>query len=276
MIKQGLIAGLVASFAGCAVPSPAWKGTVEWPEDERTIKTIVPLIEAGAALAAAAAVREMVRTNDEPRVFRGCSSPEQGLDVAVYTGPAKGLYYVVLEQRFHRCGGPSGRVLDWHYVYAVTPQGEVVARAEPLAATEDAVSPPPEQVPAPGQPSPAEGVPSPAGSPPGNGSTEPPTEIRWPENLAPLAVLDGPALAVADIARRHVLAQRLYPAGCEPSAEALKATVGYQEPLYYVRIEANAERCNQEVPGVEPQPGWFKVYAFFPNWRMVAPNPPPP
>lgn len=95
-----LLAGLVAGFTGCAVSSTAWKGTVQWPEDERAIRTLVPLTEAGAALAASAAVRKMIRTNDEPRVFMGCLSPEQGLDVAVCTGPTKGLYYVVHEQRF--------------------------------------------------------------------------------------------------------------------------------------------------------------------------------
>lgn len=276
MIKQGLLAGLVAGLTGCAVPSTAWKGTVQWPEDEHAIRTLVPLTEAGAALAAAAAVREMIRTNDEPRVFMGCSSPEQGLDVAVFTGPTKGLYYVVLEQRFHRCGGPSGRVLDWHYVYAVTPQGEVVARAGPPAAAEDAASFPPEQMPAPERTSPAEGVPIPPSPPPGTGAPESPTAIRWPENLTSLAVLDGPALAVANVALRHVLAQKVYPAECESSAEAFKATVGYQEPLYYVRIEARAERCNQVVPGVDPQPGWFRVYALFPDGRMLAPNLAPP
>ncbi|MFL5346867.1 MAG: hypothetical protein ACJ8AT_18960 [Hyalangium sp.] len=102
------------------------------------------------------------------------------------------------------------------------------------------------------------------------------TAIRWPENLTPLAVLDGPAIVVANTAVRHVLAQKEYPAECEPSAESLKATLGYQEPLYYVRIDARAERCTQVVPGVEPQPGWFKVYAFLKNGAMIAPNPPPP
>lgn len=84
-------------------------------------------MEAGAALAAAAAVREMVKNNPFPRLFDGCSSPEQGLNAAVFKHPASGLYFVVLHQRFDRCGGPSGRVLDWWYEYAVTPQGEVVA-----------------------------------------------------------------------------------------------------------------------------------------------------
>jgi hypothetical protein len=276
MIRMSALAGLMAVLPGCVAPTKTWKGVVEWPEDESKVKTIVPLTEATATLAAAAAIREMVSTHKDPGLFQGCTSPAEGMDVAVFTGPTKGLYYVVLEQRFHRCGGPSGRVLDWQYVYAVTPQGEVVARAEPPAATEDAVSPPTEQAPAPAQSPPTETIPSPPSALTGNGDTVAPTAIRWPENLAPLAVLDGPAIVVANAAIRHVLAQKEYPEECEPSAESLKAAVGYQEPLYYVRVDARAERCTRVVPGVEPQPGWFRVYAFLPSGGMIAPNPPPP
>ncbi|WP_324960584.1 hypothetical protein [Archangium sp.] len=142
MIKARVIAGLAAVLPGCVVPAAAWKGKVEWPGDEQSIKTIIPSTEAGAALAAAAAIREMVRTNTDPGLFWGCSSPEQGLDVAVFTGPTPGLYYVALGQHFNRCGGPRGRVLDWWYVYAVTPQGEVVAEA-PLPPGEPPAAPPP-------------------------------------------------------------------------------------------------------------------------------------
>ncbi len=276
MTRVCVLAGLMAVLPGCVAPTKTWKGTVEWPEDESKVRTIIPFTEAAATLAAAAAIREMVSTNPFPRLFEGCTSPAQGMDVAVFTGPTPGLYYVVLDEHFNRCGGPQGRVLDWWYMYAVTPQGEVVARAEPPAATEGAVSPPPDQVPPPGQAPSAEALPSPASSPPENRGTVASTAIRWPENLAPLAVLDGPAIVVANTAVRHVLAQKEYPAECEPSAESLKATVGYQEPLYYVRIDARPERCTRVVPGVEPQPGWFKVYAFVPNGGMIAPNLPPP
>jgi len=99
-------------------------------------------MEAGAALAAAAAVRELVRQNDDEGLFQGCSSPEQGLDVAVFKDPKSGLYFVVLHQRFDRCGGPVGRVLDWWHEYAVTAQGEVLGEAPPSAWDE---SPPPAQ-----------------------------------------------------------------------------------------------------------------------------------
>lgn len=115
---------------GCVTHAPAWKGTVEWPTED-SARLVGHPMEAGAALAAAGAVRELVKTNPFPDLFQGCASPEQGLDVAVFTGPTSGLYYVVLHQRFNRCGGPAVRVLDGGYFYAVTPQGEVVAEAPP-------------------------------------------------------------------------------------------------------------------------------------------------
>jgi hypothetical protein len=187
MIKVCALAVLAAMLPGCVRPAASWKGAVKWPEteqDEQSVKTVVPLTEAGAALAAAAAIREMVRTNPFPRLFLGCSSPEQGMDVAVFTGPTPGLYYVVLEQRFDRCGGPMGRVLDWDYAYAVTPQGEVVEEA-----------PPPRVQPLPAEPEPyhpsspsLEPTPPPAAPPPEAGiDTPPPTPPASPPPPAPTA-----------------------------------------------------------------------------------------
>jgi hypothetical protein len=129
-VKAYALAGLVALTSSCVLPSSAWKGTVEWPADYSD-KNLVPFVEAGAALAAAAAIRELVKTNPHPHLFQGCTSPEQGLDVAVHEGPTPGVYYVMVEEHFDRCGGPRYRVLDWWHVYAVTPQGEVVAQAPP-------------------------------------------------------------------------------------------------------------------------------------------------
>jgi hypothetical protein len=169
MLKVCALAGLAAMLPGCAVPSSSWKGTVVWPEteqDEHSVKTIIPPIEAGAALAAAAAIRELVRTTPYPRLFEGCSSPEQGLDVAVLTGPTPGLYYVVLAQRFHRCGGPSGRVLDWNYVYAVTPQGEVVEKAPPPRGEPPAAPAPSPEAPPPAAAPPETSAGTPAPAPP--------------------------------------------------------------------------------------------------------------
>ena len=131
-MKACAITLLAALTAGCMARTTTWKGELKWP-DEHSAKLVTQPMEAGAALAAAGAIREMIRTNPHPRLFQGCSSPEQGLDVVVFTGPTPGLYYVVVHPRFDRCGGPVGRVLDGWDAYAVTPQGEVVAEAPPEA-----------------------------------------------------------------------------------------------------------------------------------------------
>ncbi|RKG97786.1 hypothetical protein D7X74_40670 [Corallococcus sp. CA047B] len=131
-MSRGLAAALVAMLAGCVAPSKAWKTPIEWPDANSAMLVGQPM-EAGAAVAAAGAVRELVRTNTDPTLFEGCASPEQGLMVAVFTGPTTGLYYVVVHQDFRRCGGPRIRVLDAWDAYAVTPQGDVVAKAPPPA-----------------------------------------------------------------------------------------------------------------------------------------------
>ena len=118
---------------GCTLWRPTPARQVVWPDDT-TASLVGPPMEAGAVIAAGAAVREMVAHNESERLFRGCSSPQQGLDVAVFKQAGSDLYYVVLHQRFDRCGGPRSRVLDWWYEYAVTEQGEVVAEAPPEAA----------------------------------------------------------------------------------------------------------------------------------------------
>ena len=55
MNKVYALAVLAAVLSGCAVRSTTWKGKVEWP-DEHSAKNIIPLTEAGAALAALRAV----------------------------------------------------------------------------------------------------------------------------------------------------------------------------------------------------------------------------
>jgi hypothetical protein len=125
---------------GCASSIGPMKKPIQWPAETET-QLLVSSVEAGAGLAAAAAIREMVRTNPYPDLFQGCSSPEQGLDVAVHKDPKSGLYFVVVSQHFSRCGGPQVRVLDGWYEYAVTAQGEVVGEAPPLAAEDEAAKP---------------------------------------------------------------------------------------------------------------------------------------
>ncbi|HVG62527.1 MAG TPA: hypothetical protein VNA24_28445, partial [Hyalangium sp.] len=173
MNKAYAFAVLAAVLSGCSLSAAARKRQIEWPGEAST-QLIVPLTEAGAALAALAAIREMVRTNPYPDLFWGCSNPEQGLDVVVFKDLSSGLYYVSLIQRFERCGNPRGspsRVLDGYYEYAVTPQGEVVA--EVLLPDEAPVRPS-----SPG-PTPAEPTP-PSGDQPQGADTPAPTPAAAP------------------------------------------------------------------------------------------------
>jgi hypothetical protein len=188
MTKAWVLAGLTMALPACVTPTSTWKGKVTWPDDD-SATLIAPSMEAGAALAAAAAIRELVKRNTDPGLFWGCASPEQGLDVVVFTGPTSGLYYVKVNQRFDRCGGPRGRVLDWWHVYAATPQGEVVDKAPPPAAEDPPLHPAPpspEQAPLPTVPSPDTGAHPPAPPPPL--APTPP-----PEPAAPPSPPPGPA-----------------------------------------------------------------------------------
>ena len=199
MNKAYALAVLTAVLSGCALPATAGKRRVEWPNEAST-QLIVPSVEAGAALAAAAAIREMVRTNPFPRLFRGCSSPEQGLDVAVFKDPLSGLYYVSLNQRFDRCGNPRGapvRVLDGYYEYAVTPQGEVVAEVLPpdeAPVPPPPSPPPPEQTPPPAAPPTPTGTDTPAPAPapaPPPAPAAPPPDAPCPASPPPAPSAQG-------------------------------------------------------------------------------------
>jgi hypothetical protein len=178
LLRFHAFVALTGILGGCATRTTAWKAEVEWP-DETSAQLVAPSVEAGAALAAAAALREMMGRNPYPDLFSGCSSPEQGLNVAVFKYPKTGLYYVMVHQRFDRCGGPRVRVLDGLYAYAVTPQGEVVAEGPPrkgetpAAFTGNPSPSTPEQAPAPVAQPPAEGEGIPVG-PASSSSVTPP------------------------------------------------------------------------------------------------------
>lgn len=188
MFKAYALAGLAAMLSGCAAPASAWKGKIEWPKDYSD-KNLVPFMDARAALAAAAAVRERVRQNTDPGLFWGCSTPEQGLDVGVFSGPTPGLYYVLVDQRFDRCGGPRVRELDGWYEYAVTPQGVVVSEAPPPSALDYENAPlSPEPPPAPCAPSPGKAPDAPALTPPAN---SPAPEAAPPSEPSPASPSPG-------------------------------------------------------------------------------------
>lgn len=190
---MGVLMLLATVQGGCAFPWATRKAAVEWPDPDSTPLVGAPM-EAGAALAAAAAVREMVkeRLAADPRLFRGCSSPEQGLDVAIFKDPKTGLYYVVLDERFDRCGGPGYvRTLDGWYEYAVTAQGEVLGKAPAMG-----LGPPTFR---PSSPAPSEPTPPPAAPPPATDAGTPasaPSPTPTPPPSQPEAGAPAPAPAL--------------------------------------------------------------------------------
>lgn len=233
MNKVYALAVLTAVLSGCSLTAAAGRRQIEWPGEAST-QLIVPLTEAGAAIAAAAASREMVRTNPYPDLFWGCSSPEQGLDVVVFKDLSSGLYYVSVNQRFNRCGGPRVRVLDGYYEYAVTPQGEVVA--EVLLPEEAPVSPPPgpaspEQASPPTAPLPNTRADTPAPAP---SLTAPPSAPEAPPPATPAAPPPSPAApgtpapAPASPATPSTPAQPPPPPGSAPSTQVMSTLEWYR------------------------------------------------
>ncbi|MDC0707684.1 hypothetical protein POL68_04315 [Stigmatella sp. ncwal1] len=134
---SGICAMLVVALSstGCAVFAPLFGKTepsVEWPTPEE-LAALQPVssdvkeeINGQAVLAAAAAIQETNRLWSRQGLFDGCPAPALGLGAVVYAW--KGYYYVNVTQRFDRCGGKRFRMLDWWEFFAVSPEGELIAR----------------------------------------------------------------------------------------------------------------------------------------------------
>ncbi|WP_375770681.1 hypothetical protein NR798_07215 [Archangium gephyra] len=117
---------------GCAstatVKKPEAGGGIEWP-GRRDVSDITNLgaVDGGAALAASAAIREVVqRVGPESELFSKCPSPAAALDARVFMW--RNVYYVTVDERFDRCGEARSRFPDWFESYAVSPAGVVLAR----------------------------------------------------------------------------------------------------------------------------------------------------
>lgn len=117
---------------GCATTTTATAqkpgGSVEWP-GRRDASDITSLgsVDGGAALAASAAIHEVVqRLGPTSELFARCPSPAQALDARVYKW--RDVYYVTVDERFDRCGQARSRFPDWFESYAVSPAGVVLAR----------------------------------------------------------------------------------------------------------------------------------------------------
>lgn len=96
--------------------------------------------------------------------------------------------------------------------------------------------------------------------------------IRWPDEVRPLATLEGPAVLAAHAAMQHVLARfpKEYAGTCTYSAKALEAVVGEEGGLYFVRINQRPERCGRFAAGVNLTPDWFELYAVSPDGKVLA------
>lgn len=116
-------------------------------------------------------------------------------------------------------------------------------------------------------------IPTPADA--GTAAPQPNTadSIHWPENLQPLATLDGPAVIAAHAALQHLLAR--FPkedAGrCGYSPKGLEVIVGQEGDLYFVRIEQRMDKCGWAVPpGFSTETDWFELYAVSADGRVLA------
>ncbi len=101
--------------------------------------------------------------------------------------------------------------------------------------------------------------------------------IHWPEELHPLARLDGPALIAAHSALQQLLSRyaKIYPGDCDYSAKVMEVIVSEAEGLYFVRIDQHVDKCGWAAPGFVAEPDWWELYAVTPDGRVLARNPYP-
>ncbi|MCE9666811.1 hypothetical protein LY474_03200 [Myxococcus stipitatus] len=96
--------------------------------------------------------------------------------------------------------------------------------------------------------------------------------IDWPEDLRPLATLEGSALLAAHAALQALLESfpKEYASDCSYSAKAMDVAVGQSSGLYFVEITRRLERCGWASPGFNPSPHWFELYAVTPEGKVLA------
>lgn len=96
--------------------------------------------------------------------------------------------------------------------------------------------------------------------------------IEWPDDVRPLATLDGPAVLAAHAALQQLLSS--FPkesAGtCSHSAKAMEVVVGQERGLYFVRINQRVEKCGGFAPGFNLTLDWFELYAVSPEGKVLA------
>jgi hypothetical protein len=96
--------------------------------------------------------------------------------------------------------------------------------------------------------------------------------IEWPEELRPLATLDGPAVVAANAALQHLLASfpKESARSCSHSARAMEVVVGEHAGLYLVQIHQRVEKCGRFAPGFNLTLDGFELYAVSPDGKVLA------
>ncbi|MFB1483561.1 hypothetical protein [Corallococcus sp. RDP092CA] len=96
--------------------------------------------------------------------------------------------------------------------------------------------------------------------------------IEWPDDLRPLATLDGPALLAAHAALQRLLASfpKEYAKDCSYTAKAMEVSVAQHGGLYFVEINRRVERCGWAAPGFNPSAHWYALYAVSPEGKVLA------
>ncbi|WP_253894997.1 hypothetical protein [Corallococcus exercitus] len=96
--------------------------------------------------------------------------------------------------------------------------------------------------------------------------------IEWPEDLRPLATLDGPAILAAHAALQRLLASfpKEYAKDCSYTARAMEVSVAQHGGLYFVQINRRVEKCGWAAPGFNPSAHWYELYAVSPEGKVLA------
>ncbi|WP_254614011.1 MULTISPECIES: hypothetical protein [unclassified Myxococcus] len=95
--------------------------------------------------------------------------------------------------------------------------------------------------------------------------------IQWPEEIRPLATLDGPAVLAAHTALQEAMKRfpKQHTQQCAFSPRSLELRVGFEAGIYFVQVERRVDRCPGFGPGVTLEFDWFEVYAIAPDGRFL-------
>lgn len=96
--------------------------------------------------------------------------------------------------------------------------------------------------------------------------------VHWPDDVRPLATLDGAAVLAAQAALQQVLARapKEYAGTCSWSPKAMEVIVGQEGELYFVRINRRVDKCGHFAPSSHVSLDWFELYAVSPEGQVLA------